>query len=116
MEKVVRILAFFLAVGGIVLGLFAFRLLQHSKWAPQQVLIWLPGYLVTVGYVIRAFFNPTVSIRIAIWLSSFLVQGLWLNRGFLDFGPFAVIWWWFATVATALALFIDLQQSRSQST
>jgi|GEM_PF-3305109 len=111
-----RVLAGTLAAGGILWGLFIFLLLAAGGFRPIGVVVAIPGYMATVGYIIRASVNPGLRIRYVIWTSSFLVQSCWL--GFfvmgatasdvtIPFGVLCVSWWTFAAAASVVALVFD---------
>ncbi len=74
-----RIVAGFLAAGGILWGTFVFLLLLAFQFPPLAVIVFVPGYLVTAGYVIRALSKPPLDVCFLIWLASILVQGAWLG-------------------------------------
>ncbi len=101
-----RVIAVLLSVGGSLWGAF---LLGGFGW---ESLIQFPlavGYVVTVGYIVRAVSFPRLAVRRAIWGLSLIVYGAWLVWvGIPDLpraGPNPVILWWaLATAASAVAL------------
>ncbi len=101
-----RLIAVLLAVGGSLYGVF---LLAGFGW---EALIQFPlavGFLVTVGYFVRAITFPPLAVRRAIWVFSLIVHGAWLIWvGIPDLpraGPNLVnLWWAVATAASAVAL------------
>jgi hypothetical protein len=100
----VRIVSAILAIGGLFFGTLVAQLLIAEPW---QIVIWGPGYLITVGYFIRAASRPNYLLCAAIWWSSLVVQGAWLVIGGLFGGWPAIIWWLFATITSTWALFVD---------
>jgi hypothetical protein len=108
-----RLLAVILSIGGICWGIFC---LPFLFWNPSySMLIFGPGYVVTIGYLVRACSTPSLESRVGIWILSALVQGIWLIwaccgifqgarfRGhafeFVTLG-----WWVFAFVASVYAI------------
>jgi hypothetical protein len=80
-----RFLAGLLAAGGVLWGLlasaFVFRTLAS--------LVFIPGYIITVGYIIRCFSTPRLSWRRVIWGASVFVQGAWV---IFYFGAYGVMY------------------------
>jgi hypothetical protein len=119
-----RLVASFLAVAGSVWGLFC--LLFFIAGDPLHSLVLFgPGYVITVGYICRAILTPSRQWRRVIWGSSALLQGAWLTwfvietarvgiRGFafeyLSFG-----WWAFASVVSVCGFIIDVAEPRVSS-
>jgi hypothetical protein len=101
-----RVIAVLLALGGSLWGAF---LLGGFGW---EALVQFPlavGYVVTVGYIVRAMSFPPLAVRRAIWAVSLIVHDAWLVWvGIPDLpraGPNPVILWWaLATAASAVAL------------
>lgn len=101
-----RLTAVPLAFGGSLYGVF---LLNGFGW---EALIQFPlavGFVVTVGYFVRAITFPPLAVRRAIWGLSLIVHGAWLVWvGLPDLpraGPNPVILWWaLAAAASAIAL------------
>lgn len=110
-----RTLAVVLALGGCFWGLFVSPLLV----SPLAVAVFGPGYLVTLGYIVRVVSTPSLTTRRLIWVGSLLVQGAWLawfawavierlaaggtvNEPLL---PFA--WWAFAVLASVVGLLTE---------
>src|ERR1700677_1270816 len=69
-----RILAGLLAAGGIFWGLLCLENIDYSLHS----LIFIPGYIITVGYIVRCFYTPRLFWLRVIWGSSAIVQGAWL--------------------------------------
>ena len=69
-----RFLAGLLAAGGIFFGLLSSPIMFRTRAS----LLFLPGYLITAGYIIRCVSNPRISWRRVIWVASVFVQGAWL--------------------------------------
>jgi hypothetical protein len=109
------ILAGILATGGAMWGaLFATLIIVGSSFS--ALIIALPGYAVTCGYMVRASRRPSVSTKRLIWLSSAIVQGGWLTLFFstaleseyrLPFFVICLVWWIFASAASLLGLLVD---------
>jgi len=76
------------------------------------------GYIVLVGYVVRAVSCPTLGVRRTIWVASILVQGPWLCIGLADGldraiqKPIPPLWWAFATLGSIAALVAEQQDTR----
>jgi hypothetical protein len=116
-----RMLAGMLALGGLFWGL----LLSPWLFRPEaSLLAWLvfgPGYLVTLGYVIRATCTPPLAARRLIWVCSLLIQGGWLlSIAWAEIGQLALgrsvhepslasAWWLFATVVSFVGFFAEKQ-------
>jgi hypothetical protein len=116
-----RRLAIFLAIGGVLWRLFCLPfLILGVPW--RALPTFGPGYLVTVGYLVRACCNPPIRLRVAIWLLSALVQGAWLllalglvvqGEYFDDyykaftFGVVILAWWTFAFAASVYGVLHD---------
>lgn len=68
------------------------------------------GYVVLVGYVVRAVIFPPFGIRQVIWIASLVVQGSCLCLGLASFGikPEALLWWAAATLGSIVALVAEL--------
>jgi hypothetical protein len=72
-----RFLAGVLAAGGILWGILSVAASTMS----QSIVTWLvfmPGYIITIGYIIRCIYTPQILWRRVIWGASTLVQGLWV--------------------------------------
>jgi hypothetical protein len=72
-----RFLAGLLAAGGLFCSLFSIAASRISKDF-LIYLVFVPGYIITVGYVIRCVYTPQLSWRRVIWGASVFVQGAWL--------------------------------------
>jgi hypothetical protein len=71
-----HIIAAVLAIESTALGaLCAILIAISSSW--WVTAIFAPGYLMTAGYYWRAFRQPSLMWRRAIWIFSILVQGAW---------------------------------------
>jgi hypothetical protein len=116
-------LAGLLALGGLFWGLLLSPWLFRSGASPLAWLVFGPGYLVTLGYAVRAVSTPPLAARRLIWVCSLLVQGAWLSylgwrvteqlalgRSVKEPGIMAA-WWVFATVASCVGLFTEQQIS-----
>jgi hypothetical protein len=111
--KRIKTIAGILAVGGFLWGLLCLPFIISGKTL-HSLLIFGPGYIVTIGYFIRWFSIPRLSIRRAIWLSSLLVQGAWLAIYLLlfaleptAFGLFFGLWWIFAFGLSLFCLYSE---------
>ncbi len=104
-----------LAVGATLWAVFcALFIIAGSA---RALLIFGPGYVITVGYYWRAFGRPSPSWCRAIWGLSLLVQGAWLGwvvfamfSGPLGgglFGLIIIVWWFAATVVSLIALLLE---------
>jgi hypothetical protein len=77
--KHLRILAALLATGGVGWGLLCLPvLLDFDPAWKRALLLFVPGYLVTAGYLVRCIGRPSPTWGRAIWGASALVQGAWL--------------------------------------
>ncbi|HEY1378253.1 MAG TPA: hypothetical protein VGF55_15745 [Gemmataceae bacterium] len=74
-----RLLAAILALGGGYWGLILSPWLFQLDVSPLALVVFGPGYLVTLGYVVRAVSTPSLSTRRFIWIASIIVQGGWLG-------------------------------------
>ena len=69
-----RFLAGVLAAGGILWGLLSVGAIGINGFS----LIFIPGYIITLGYIIRCVYTPRLLWRRMLWGASALVQGAWL--------------------------------------
>jgi hypothetical protein len=69
-----RFLAGVLAAGGIFWGFLCSVFMFHNL----ATLIFIPGYIITVGYIVRCCYTPRLLWRRVIWGTSAVVQGAWL--------------------------------------
>jgi hypothetical protein len=113
-----RLLAIVLSFGGVGWGMFC---LPFFFWNPSNALMLFgPGYVVTVGYIARACCTLSYGSRVGIWLLSALVQGAWLiwvlssiaegawfrgNAFALAFVMFG--WWVLAFASSVFSLFTE---------
>lgn len=83
----------------------------------RPLLLFSPGYIVTIGYIIRACYLPSLELRRVIWGASALVQGAWFSwfavgdfshgmHGFA-FEWISLLWWAFAFLASIYGLVAD---------
>ncbi len=101
-----RIIAIVLALGGTFWGVFLLLGFGPAALFPFPFGV---GYVVTAGYIVRAVSVPSLGVRRAIWIASFVVQGAWLQSvglpDLLRTGPNVFsVWWGFATVASVIAI------------
>jgi hypothetical protein len=108
-----RSLAVVLSIGGVGWGLFC---LPFVFWSPLGwILVFGPGYVVTIGYLVRAFSTMSLGSHIGIWLLSALIQGAWLiwalswvfQGAWFRGHTFEVVilgWWVFAFAASMYAI------------
>lgn len=118
-----RKLAVVLAVIGALWGLLCLPFLILGDTL-RALLVFGPGYAVTIGYVFRACATPPRWCRLGIWTLSALVQGTWLfvmlglfllEGGLVKNGPFrayvfefAILSWWkFAFLASVYGAVAD---------
>ena len=106
----IRILAGILAVGGLLWGLFCLIFIVAGDTA-KALMLFGPGYVVTVGYIVRCCSLPPLAWRRAIWGLSGLVQGAWLlwalsgvvQSGFRGFAfEFITLAWWLFAFAVSV--------------
>lgn len=110
-----RCLAAILAAGGLFWSSLLW-LAYGGDPGPEAILFLAPGYLVTLGYILRTAMLPTCGARTLIWGLSLLVQGgflvlqvtdTWSQETLLHvFNP-AGIWWLLATTASIAGLLLD---------
>jgi hypothetical protein len=119
---VARLLAILLALGGCGWGLLLSPWLLRAHVTPLAVALFGPGYLVTLGYIVRSVSTPPAGVRMLIWASSLLVQGAWLlfliwgvtekvasgGSATTDASNLMMAWWAFATAASVAGLLADL--------
>ena len=72
-----RALAGILAAGGVFLSFMSAgaSMISHSMLVS---LVFVPGYIITFGYIIRCVCTPRISWRRIIWGASAFVQGAWI--------------------------------------
>jgi hypothetical protein len=104
-----RCIAVILAVGGCAWGTLLLGIFGVFALFPVPFGV---GYVVTVGYCIRAVTVPAYDVRQALWIASLLVQGSWLGITLTDGGIKDVLgfWWLFATVASAVAWRTEIRE------
>lgn len=107
-----RVVAGFLAVAGLVWSFVLLHIIDKVENPTPALLTFLPGFIVTVGYIIRALITPRRTIRRLIWFLSVLVQGGWLTFGVIVVianGRFSLFffWWLAAFVLSIIALNLD---------
>ena len=125
LEHVPRILAGVLALGGSCWGILLSPWLFQRDASPLAWVVFGPGYVVTVGYIIRTFSTPPLGVRRLIWIASLLVQGAWLlwiiwgiserlAAGNTVNEPILVVGWWlFATGASVAGLVTEKAKQAS---
>jgi hypothetical protein len=72
-----RFLAGLLAAGGIFWSVLSLGAIS---------LVFIPGYIITLGYIVRCICTPRLSWRRVIWGASVFVQGAWLLFYFGAYG------------------------------
>jgi hypothetical protein len=122
-----RLLAIPLALGGCFWGFLLFPWVFRPEASLQGLAIFVPGYLVTLGYIVRSAFTLPLMVRRLIWGSSILVQGSWLafmigsiiveisRGGHLPHkggDMFIFAWWVFATTASVAGFFVDKPKAK----
>lgn len=117
-----RGLAAGLAMGGIGWGIFCALLLLRGD-PLRGLLLFGPGYVVTISYLWRAIVNPEPRWRRVIWGASVLVQGGWLVWSLVDamqhgriltfpFANLSNAWWFCSFVASLVGLLADVDDCR----
>jgi hypothetical protein len=108
MMKVFRVLAGILALGGITWGALLLGVMIEAK-SFHGLLLFGPGYAVTIGYVCRALLDLSLGWRRVVWGSSSLVQGAWFFVSILGGRtPVAfLLWWLVAFIVSVLGFFAD---------
>src|SRR5947208_755694 len=71
-----RVIAGLMAAIGLMWGVLTLGVTIDGDW--RAVVVFGPGWLATVGYVVRATCQVTRSVAKTIWFASALVQGAWL--------------------------------------
>jgi len=119
LEHVPRILAGVLALGGSCWGVLLSPWLFQRDASPLAWVVFGPGYIVTIGYIIRTFSTPPLGVCRAIWVASILVQGAWffvsiwgiserVAAGNTVNEPILILaWWLFATGASVVGLLTE---------
>jgi hypothetical protein len=74
-RKRFRFFAGLLAAGGMFWGLLCIGTFFDLNWG---TLAFIPGYIITVGYILRCFCAPRLLWRQTIWGTSAVVQSAWL--------------------------------------
>jgi hypothetical protein len=113
-----QFLAATLALGGFCWGIFGLYFLLFGD-ASYALLIFAPGYIVTIGYFVRALTDLTTQSKVCIWGISMIVQGCWLAWGLfvvvhdgmrhVFFDLITIEWWLFSFTASTYAFFRDRQ-------
>jgi hypothetical protein len=117
-----RAVAAVLATAGIGWGSFCVIFLLRGDLL-RSLLLFGPGYVVTIGYLWRAIVNPDPAWRRVIWGASALVQGgwiIWSLIGSIQHGriltfPFANLsnaWWACSFVASLIGVLADVDECR----
>ena len=114
-----RTVAGLLAIGGICWGALLLPLILRAEHLLLPLLVFGPGYIVTLAYLVRATTTPPLRGRQFIWVLSILVQGGWLACyvvatlgtdgaiGRITEPNVIVAWWVFATLASVVALMLE---------
>jgi hypothetical protein len=121
-RRTARLLAAFLAVGGLVWGAWCLWL-AVSSGQPLALVIFAPGYLVTAGSLVLAVATPPLRRRRFLWKLAVVVQAAWLvwflweeaehNFGVFSWFVVAYAGWWAVATAAAVAGFaIDAHGQR----
>jgi hypothetical protein len=105
-----RLIAILLAIGGCYWGVLLAGLITQEN--AIRSLVYGPGYVVTAGYLVRAFCNVSVGWRRAIWIVSAIVQGTWLmfvGLGDILNGKLQLpnLWWLVTTVVSVYCAIAD---------
>ena len=116
-----KVLAGVLALGGVAWGFWS--VVAIVAFHTLATLVFIPGCIITVGYIVRFSSVPQLSWRRVIWGGSALVQGAWLavflvalfSQGHISaddiFRPMiAWVWWVFALGVSIYGLFYDTRQ------
>ncbi len=122
-----RIVAGLLAIGGIYWSVLLLPWMRQPENLLLKLFVFGPGYVVTLGYLIRVFASPPFLGRQVIWGASVLVQGGWLvchvvatlghEGGITRLAqPISVVaWWLFATVGSVVALLLEREEHGAQT-
>src|SRR5262249_23471638 len=116
-----RLLAALLALGGCYWGLLLLPWLIRPDVSPLAVAVFGPGYLVTLGYIVRSVSTPPMAARYLIWVGSLLGQGAGLlgliwgvtekvaagGSALNDVVNWATAWLVFATAASVAGLLTE---------
>ncbi len=117
-----RIVAGFLAIGGIYWGVLLLPWMPQPENLLLKLFVFGPGYVVTLGYWIRVLASPPLLGIQLIWGASVLVQGGWLvchvvatlgrEGGVTRLAQpkLVVAWWLFATVGSVVALMLEREE------
>ena len=100
-------------MGGLFWGMFLLLAFGPAVLFPFPFGV---GYVVTVGYIVRAVSVPAFGIRMSIWITSLMVQGHWLLLSIPDITRtglnLASAWWLFATVGSGIAIATERRRHR----
>ena len=111
--SVARLIAIALMMGGLFWGMFLLLAFGPVALFPLPFGV---GYLVTVGYIVRAVSVPAFGIRMLIWIASLMVQGYWLLQSIPDITRTGLnlisAWWLFATVCSVIAIATERRRHR----
>jgi hypothetical protein len=114
-----RLLAVLLALGGCFWGLLLSPWMLRPDVSPAAVAVFGPGYLITLGYIIRSVSTPPLVVRRLIWSASIIIQGSWLawtiwaiceqviTGHTLNEPSLPTAWWVFATAASVVGLLAE---------
>ena len=114
-----RLLAVLLALGGCFWGLLLSPWIFRPGVSPAAISGFGPGYLVTLGYIVRSVSTPPLIARRLIWAGSIMVQGSWLvwivwaifeqvlAGHTLNEPVLFVAWWLFATATSVVGLLAE---------
>jgi hypothetical protein len=114
-----RLLAVLLALGGCFWGLLLSPWIFQPDVSPAAISGFGPGYLITLGYIVRSVSTPPLMVRRLIWGASIIIQGSWLAwiiwaiceqviaGHTLNEPSLPVVWWLFATVASVVGLLAE---------
>jgi hypothetical protein len=114
-----RLFAILLALGGCFWGLLLAPWLFSRDVSPLAIVIFGPGYVLTLGYIVRSVSTPPLATRQFLWIASILVQGSWLAwivwgmsekilKGHIPNEPvLPVAWWVFATFGSVAGLLTE---------
>lgn len=109
-----RYIAISLAIGAGFWGGLLFLVFGPTAFLPFPFGV---GYVVLIGYIIRALSCPELGHRRLIWGLSILVQGGWFCLGLYDVLNHMLVqlWWTYATFGSVIALIAEEPDSEQMS-
>jgi hypothetical protein len=105
---IIRVVSAILAAGALFWAVMLTAVFNPDSEQRLLCILWLgSGYAVTAWYIARVIFRPPQLVCMAMWCYSLLLQGGWLITVGVQEVHLPTLWWLFATVASAWAIFAE---------